>query len=88
MNCEIHDAYNSLNNVASLHVAAAVNNCHWYEILIVDPPGKHTFNHLNMCLANPFVIDPDGKVVVPEAPGLCVEIDWDRLKSAGLHALS
>lgn len=26
MNCEIHDAYNSLNNVASLHVAAAVRD--------------------------------------------------------------
>jgi len=88
MNCEIHDAYNSLNNVASLHVAAAVNNCRWYEILIVDPPGKHTFNHLNMCLADPFVIERDGNVVVPEAPGLGVEIDWDRLKSAGLRALS
>jgi L-alanine-DL-glutamate epimerase-like enolase superfamily enzyme len=88
MNCEIHDAYNSLNNVASLHVAAAVNNCHWFEILIVDPPGKHTFDHLNMCLADPFVIERDGRVVVPEAAGLGVEIDWDRLKSAGLRALS
>jgi L-alanine-DL-glutamate epimerase-like enolase superfamily enzyme len=88
MNCEIHDAYNSLNNVASLHVAAAVNNCHWFEILIVDPPGKHTFDHLNMCLADPFVIERDGHVVVPEAAGLGVEIDWDRLKSAGLRALS
>ena len=88
MNCEIHDAYNSLNNVASLHVAAAVNNCHWFEILIIDPPGKHTFNHLNMCLADQFVIQPDGHVVVPEAPGLGVEIDWDRLRAAGLRALS
>jgi L-alanine-DL-glutamate epimerase-like enolase superfamily enzyme len=88
MNCEIHDAYNSLNNVASLHVAAAVNNCHWFEILIVDPPGKHTFDHLNMCLADPFVIERNGHIVVPEAPGLGVEIDWDRLKSAGLRTLS
>jgi len=88
MNCEIHDAYNSLNNVASLHVAAAVNNCHWFEILIIDPPGKHTFNHLNMCLADQFVIQPDGHVVVPEAPGLGVEIDWDRLRAAGLRALN
>ena len=88
MNCEIHDAYNSLNNVASLHVAAAVNNCHWFEILIIDPPGKHTFNHLNMCLADEFVVQPDGHVVVPEAPGLGVEIDWDRLRAAGLRALS
>jgi L-alanine-DL-glutamate epimerase-like enolase superfamily enzyme len=87
MNCEIHDAYNSLNNVASLHVAAAVNNCRWFEILIVDPPGKHTFDHLNLGLADPFVIERDGCVVVPEAPGLGVGIDWDRLKSAGLRAL-
>jgi L-alanine-DL-glutamate epimerase-like enolase superfamily enzyme len=41
-----------------------------------------------MCLANPFVIEHDGHVVVPEAPGLGVEVDWDRLKSAGLRALS
>lgn len=88
MNCEIHDGYNSLNNVACLHVAAAVNNCHWYEILVIDPPGKHSFDHLNMCLASPFVIERDGHVVVPDAPGLGVEIDWDRLRAAGLRPLS
>jgi L-alanine-DL-glutamate epimerase-like enolase superfamily enzyme len=88
MNCEIHDAYNSLNNVASLHVAAAVNNCAWFEILIIDPPGRHSFDHLNMCLADPFRIEADGHVVVPEKPGLGVEIDWERLKAAGLRPLT
>jgi L-alanine-DL-glutamate epimerase-like enolase superfamily enzyme len=87
MNCEIHDAYNSLNNVASLHVAAAVNNCRWFEILVPGVPGTHTFDHLNMCLAEPFAIGKDGYVTVPEKPGLGVGIDWDRLKSAGLRPL-
>lgn len=87
MNCEIHDGYNSLNNVACLHVAAAVNNCQWFEILLFNAPGKHTFDHLNMCLAEPLVIEPTGHIVVPEAPGLGVEIDWERLKAAGLRAL-
>jgi L-alanine-DL-glutamate epimerase-like enolase superfamily enzyme len=87
MNCEVHDAYNSLNNVASLHVVAAINNCSWFEILVPGVPGTHTFDHLNMCLADPLVIEKDGNVVVPESPGLGVEIDWDRLKSAGLSPL-
>jgi L-alanine-DL-glutamate epimerase-like enolase superfamily enzyme len=87
MNCEIHDGYNSLNNVAALHVAAAIQNCAWFELLIVDPPGRHSLDHLNMGLAEPLVIGADGLIVVPEAPGLGVAIDWDRLRSAGLRSL-
>ena len=27
MNCELHDAYNAMGNVATLHVAMAIPNC-------------------------------------------------------------
>ncbi|HEY2484403.1 MAG TPA: enolase C-terminal domain-like protein [Candidatus Binataceae bacterium] len=88
MNCEIHDAYNALNNVASLHVAAAIKNCEWFEILTPHPEGQYNFDHLNMGLAEPFVIDGEGRGVVPDRPGLGVEIDWDRLRAAGLQEIS
>jgi hypothetical protein len=33
MNCEVHDSYNALNNVAARHVMMAIDNCDWLEVL-------------------------------------------------------
>ena len=33
MNCEVHDAYNAMNNVATAHVVMAMPNCDWFEVL-------------------------------------------------------
>ena len=38
MNYEIHHGSNSLNNVANLHVACAIHNCEYFEILL---PGSN-----------------------------------------------
>ena len=38
--CEIHDGYNAMNNVANLHVAMAIDNCDWFEVLPVQPDGR------------------------------------------------
>ena len=42
MNCEVHDAYNSMNNVASLHVIMAISNCDWFEVLTFNRPASTT----------------------------------------------
>ena len=58
MNCEIHDSYNALNNVAALHVAMAVHNCDWLEVLAFTAAGDPSLEHWNYGLAEPFRVDP------------------------------
>ena len=51
MNCEIHDGYNAMNNVANLNVAMAIDNCDWFEILAFNRSGDHGLEHLSYGLA-------------------------------------
>jgi L-alanine-DL-glutamate epimerase-like enolase superfamily enzyme len=82
LNCEIHDSYNALNNVAALHVAMAVHNCEWLEILPFNPAGDHGLDGWNYGLADPVTVDPGGYVHAPAAPGLGKAIDWDLINSS------
>jgi L-alanine-DL-glutamate epimerase-like enolase superfamily enzyme len=82
MNCEVHDSYNALNNVAGLHVMMAVDNCDWLEVLAFNRAGDHSLGHLDYGLTEPFVVDPHGDVHAPAGPGLGVGIDWDLINSA------
>ena len=41
MNFEIHHGGNSLNNVANLHVALAIANCDWFEVLLPHSAQKY-----------------------------------------------
>jgi L-alanine-DL-glutamate epimerase-like enolase superfamily enzyme len=79
MNCELHDAYNALNNVATLHVAMALNNCEYYEVIAIHPPGRYDLAHLSYGLTEPIRIDASGNALAPTRPGLGYEIDWDLL---------
>jgi L-alanine-DL-glutamate epimerase-like enolase superfamily enzyme len=81
MNCEVHDAYNALNNVAGQHVIMAITNCNWYEIIAFNRAGDHDLEHISYGLAEPLEIDRDGYLHAPTAPGLGVEIDWDLINS-------
>jgi L-alanine-DL-glutamate epimerase-like enolase superfamily enzyme len=72
MNCELHHGGNALANVANLHVAGAIANCDYYEVIIND-------ESRNFGLLDPPGIDADGNVRVPEKPGLGVEIDFGLL---------
>jgi L-alanine-DL-glutamate epimerase-like enolase superfamily enzyme len=38
LNCEVHDSYNALNNVAARHVMMAIDNCDWLEVLAFTAP--------------------------------------------------
>ncbi len=82
MNCEIHDGYNALGNVANLHVMMAIDNCDWFEVLAFNRSGEHGLEHLAYGLAEPLTIDAQGMVHAPNGPGLGVEIDWELINSA------
>jgi L-alanine-DL-glutamate epimerase-like enolase superfamily enzyme len=84
MNCEVHFAYNALNNVASLHVIMAIPNCDWFEVLAFNPTGVYGLEHLNYGLARPIEIDGNGHVHAPTEPGLGFGVDWELIESARL----
>ncbi|MFT8244941.1 enolase C-terminal domain-like protein [Roseomonas sp. BN140053] len=68
MNYEIHHGSNSLNNVANLHVAMAIRNCEFFEVLLPDTNNKYG-------LERDIEIDAGGLVHAPEEPGLGMPID-------------
>jgi L-alanine-DL-glutamate epimerase-like enolase superfamily enzyme len=73
MNYEIHHGGNSLNNVANLHVAMAIKNCEYFEVLLPDNANKYG-------LVQDLEVDKEGLVHAPMKPGLGVEIDFDLIK--------
>jgi L-alanine-DL-glutamate epimerase-like enolase superfamily enzyme len=73
MSFEIHHGGNSLNNVANLHVALAVDNCELFEVLLPDESQKYG-------LVQDIVVDKKGMVHAPEGPGLGAEIDFELIK--------
>jgi len=84
MNCEVHFAYNALNNVASLHVIMAIPNCDWFEVIAFNPAGRYGLEHLSYGLARPIEIDGEGYVRAPTEPGLGFGVDWELIESARL----
>jgi L-alanine-DL-glutamate epimerase-like enolase superfamily enzyme len=88
MSCEVHDAYNAMNNVASLHVVMAIPNCDWFEVLGFNRAGGHSLEHLNYGLSEPVVIDEGGFAHAPTGPGLGVNIDWDLINSARVGVIT
>jgi L-alanine-DL-glutamate epimerase-like enolase superfamily enzyme len=69
MKYELHHGGNSLNNVANLHVIMAIRNCEFFEVLLPDAAQKYG-------LAQDIVVDRNGMVGAPGAPGLGAEIDF------------
>jgi len=86
--CEVHDAYHSLNNLATLHLVMALPNCEWYEVLVPHAPGSYDLDHLSYGLAEPIPIDGEGYATAPELPGLGIEPDWDLLSAGAVAELS
>jgi L-alanine-DL-glutamate epimerase-like enolase superfamily enzyme len=72
MTYEIHHGGNSLNNVANLHVACAIRNTTYFEVLL--PDGAHKYG-----LAQDIVVGKDGLVHAPTKPGLGAEIDFELI---------
>jgi L-alanine-DL-glutamate epimerase-like enolase superfamily enzyme len=88
LGCEVHDAYNSLNNLASLHLIMAIPNCGWFEVLVPHPPGSYDLDHLSYGLTEPIAIDAEGFASPPGRPGLGIDIDWDLLRSGASAELA
>lgn len=79
--CEVHDAYNALGNLATVHVVMAVPSCSMYEVLVPHAPGSYDLAHLSYGLVEPIAIDGNGVVHAPERPGLGIDIDWELIRS-------
>jgi len=69
LNCELHTTMSAMD-VANLHVACASRNSEFFELYA--PHEKWHFP-----LTQGLEPDANGDVVVPDGPGLGVEIDWD-----------
>jgi L-alanine-DL-glutamate epimerase-like enolase superfamily enzyme len=78
MNCEIHTTCYALLDAANLHVAGAIKNCTYHEVLL--PEKQFTFG-----VKNPIEIDREGYVHVPSQPGLGLEIDWELLERTKIY---
>jgi len=76
-----HTWSNGLGLVGNLHLAASIPNCPYFEYPY-DPPA-FTFEAYNWILQDPVRIDKDGYIVVPEKPGLGVELNQDIMKRYG-----
>lgn len=63
--------------LANLHVAAGVGGGPYFEFPC-DPP-TWTPRRRDFMLAEPFEIDPDGFLTVPQSPGLGVELDEEAV---------
>jgi L-alanine-DL-glutamate epimerase-like enolase superfamily enzyme len=85
--CEVHDAYNAIGNLATVHLVMALPGCSMYEVLAIHSPGRYDLGHLSYGLAEPIAIDADGFVHAPERPGLGIDIDWDLIRSSVIAEL-
>ncbi|MDB5798744.1 MAG: mandelate racemase/muconate lactonizing enzyme [Paucimonas sp.] len=73
LNYEVHHGGNSLNNFANLHVIMAIANTEFFEVLL--PSGSQRYG-----LVEDIVIDHDGMVRAPMAPGIGAEIDFELIE--------
>jgi L-alanine-DL-glutamate epimerase-like enolase superfamily enzyme len=73
-----HTWSNGIGVIANLHLAAAVPNCPFIEFPY-DPP-NWTPEVRDFILAEPISIDGEGNVVLPDRPGLGIELDEAKCK--------
>jgi L-alanine-DL-glutamate epimerase-like enolase superfamily enzyme len=72
INCELHTTTMGPMDIANLHVACAVRNSEYFELFVPED----TFQ-LPMKQSLRDFMDTDGRIHVPEGPGLGIDIDWD-----------
>jgi L-alanine-DL-glutamate epimerase-like enolase superfamily enzyme len=81
MNFELHHGGNSLNNVANLHLALAIPNTEYLEILLPDQAQKYG-------LEEDLEVDANGLVRAFEQPGLGAAIDFDLIRRKTVAVLA
>lgn len=72
VNLEPHGFGPGLTQAANLHVSASIANCEFMEV--PAPVGD-----MDLEIVGGLTLDRDGTVALPEAPGLGVEVDWERV---------
>jgi L-alanine-DL-glutamate epimerase-like enolase superfamily enzyme len=72
-----HSWTNGIGVLANLHVAAGVGGGPYFEFPY-DPPGW-TPQRRDFMLTRPVMIDTEGYLPVPTAPGLGIELDDDAI---------
>jgi L-alanine-DL-glutamate epimerase-like enolase superfamily enzyme len=73
LNYEVHHGGNSHNNFANLHLAMAIRNCEYFEVLLPEEAQKHG-------LVWDLEIDEQGLVRVSDQPGIGAEIDFELIE--------
>jgi D-galactarolactone cycloisomerase len=73
-----HTWTNGIGLAANIHFAASLGHCPYLEFPY-DPP-NWTPEARDFMLAEPFRIDDEGYVKVPDAPGLGIQLDEEKLK--------
>jgi L-alanine-DL-glutamate epimerase-like enolase superfamily enzyme len=81
MNYEVHHGGNSLNNMAQLHLACAIPNTTFFEVLL--PHGAHKYG-----VVNDIQVGRDGLAHCPQVPGIGAQIDFDLIKRKQVAALN
>jgi L-alanine-DL-glutamate epimerase-like enolase superfamily enzyme len=81
MTYEVHHGGNSLNNMAQLHFACAINNTTYFEVLL--PHRAHKYG-----IINDIEIGRDGLAHCTQTPGIGGEIDFDLVKRKQIAYLS
>jgi L-alanine-DL-glutamate epimerase-like enolase superfamily enzyme len=66
-----------------LHLAAATPNCPWFEFP-VDPPAW-TEESRDFMLIEPYTINADGTVSVPDAPGFGFSLDREAIRACTIQ---
>jgi L-alanine-DL-glutamate epimerase-like enolase superfamily enzyme len=81
MTYEVHHGGNSLNNMAQLHLACALPNTTYFEVLL--PHEAHKYGVLN-----DIQIARDGLAHCPQVPGIGAQIDFDLIKNKQIVQLT
>jgi len=76
-----HTWTNGLGFAANLQIMAAVPNCPFCEFPY-EPPGWVP-EARDFMLTEPFMIDSEGYINLPDKPGLGVELDMEKIKACG-----
>jgi L-alanine-DL-glutamate epimerase-like enolase superfamily enzyme len=78
-----HTWSNGIGLGANLHLAASVPNCPWFEFP-VDPPAWQEESR-DFMLAEPYTINADGTISVPESPGFGFKLNWDAIRESTIE---
>lgn len=73
--CELHTTTMGPMDIANLHVSCAIRNCEYFELFVPE----ETFR---FPMKDPWPIDEQGMITVPENPGLGIELDWDAIENS------